>query len=359
MTLASENKMKVCFVAATLGKGGAEKQAYYLIKTLREHKHPVKLIYFEQEDWWRVPICELGVEVVHITEVSKKSRILEAYRLLKKDRFQVVHALHYHMNPYAALLGLMLGAKSVGAFRGDGERELLTVNKYIRSAAFLLGHTFICNSRNTLEKLAAIRILRGKLHYLPNIVELPETLEANRAEAPKKFLAVNSLVALKRVDRILRFISYYRHSQPDVELMVLGDGPLKNQLEAKAQALGLSACVHFQGQVDNVSDYYQQADVFMLASESEGTPNVILEAMSYGKVIVSSRTGETPHLLKEGEYGLLIDFESDEDIENACARLSENWVQLKRTGEMARQVIQEEHGYAHLYGRISNIYQTL
>ena len=64
-------KRKICFLAATLGKGGAEKQAYYLLKTLRANGHELKLIYFEPEDSWKAPIVDLGVEVIRVADASK------------------------------------------------------------------------------------------------------------------------------------------------------------------------------------------------------------------------------------------------------------------------------------------------
>ncbi|GAB5522686.1 MAG: glycosyltransferase family 4 protein [Roseivirga sp.] len=352
-------KQKICFIAATLGNGGAEKQAYYLIKTLTKNDHQLKVIYFEPEDWWLQPINELGVEVVRIIDTSKKNRITKAYRLLKKEGFDIVQALHYHMNPYAAMLGLMLGAKSVGAFRGDGERELLTVNKYVRSITFHFVKAFVCNSRSTIDKLSGIDSLKGKLNYLPNIVEVPGAVQSNKSELPTKFLAVNSLVALKRIDRILKFISTYQKHNAAVELKVLGDGPLRPELEAAAKNLGIENRVSFEGRVDNVADYYHGADVFMLASESEGTPNVILEAMSHGKVIISSRVGEAGHLLGDGKYGVLIDFDNNNDLENICVRLSTDWGALKSMGERAFHQIEEHHSFAHLYSNVRSIYQRL
>ncbi|MCE7992590.1 MAG: glycosyltransferase [Roseivirga sp.] len=329
------------------------------MKTLTENGHQLRLIYFEPEDWWKTPMQGLGVDIVRIADSSKRGRIKKVYRLIKKEKFDIIQALHYHMNPYVAVLALMLGAKSVGAFRGDGERELLTVNKHIRNLAFRLGSAFICNSRSTIKKLSAIRNLTGKLHYLPNVVEVPGAISINEHDLPTRFLAVNSLVGLKRVDRILNFIARYKKHNPLATLKILGDGPMRGELESIAEALEINEQVTLEGQVDNVADYYQEADVFLLASESEGTPNVILEAMSYGKVVVSSKVGEAAHLLREGECGLLVDFDNDQDLENICARLSTDWPELKRKGLQAYNQVQQHHGYSHLYTNINRIYREL
>lgn len=354
-----DKKLKICFIAATLGKGGAEKQAYYLLKVLSENGHHLKLIYFEPEDWWETPMLNLGVDIVRISDTSKKGRLKKAYQLIKKEKLDIIQALHYHMNPYVAILALLIRAKSVGAFRGDGERELLTVNKHVRNTAFRLGKAFICNSRTTIEKLSANKTLGRKLHYLPNIVEVAELADLSERELPTKFVAVNSLVALKRVDRILNFIACYRKYNPSVELKVLGDGPLMKELKAMTRTLDIETLVTFEGQVDDVGDFYQEADVFLLASESEGTPNAILEAMSHGKVIVSSRVGEAAHLLKEGKCGLLIDFDNEQDLEKTCKRLSADWAELKEMGFKAYRQVQEHHGYSQLYEIIISIYRGL
>lgn len=355
----SEKKLKICFLAATLGKGGAEKQAYYLLKTLTEHGYQLKLIYFEPEDAWKAKILDLGVEVVHIADTSKISRLRKAYRLIRKEKFHVLHTLHYHIGPYAMLLALATGAKPIGAFRRDGDKELLTVNKYIRGLMFRVFGTFICNSRMAMEKLSGIKHLKGKVHYLPNIVEIPDLIQTNSAEQPSRFLAINSLVERKRIDLMLQFIVRFRKLNPGATLTVLGDGPLRTDLESMAKSLGLENHVSFKGQVDNVADYYQQADVFMMSSESEGTPNVVLEAMSHGKVIISSRVGEVEYLLDQGKYGTLLDFEKESSLETVCKRLSENWEELKEMGQKANLEIQERHSYTHLYSNISSIYQKL
>ncbi len=355
----SEKELKICFLAATLGKGGAEKQAYYLLKTLTEHGHKLKLIYFEPEDSWKAKIQGLGVEVVHIADTSKLSRLKKAYQLIRKENFHVLHTLHYHIGPYAMLLAMATGAKPIGAFRRDGDKELFTVNKYIRGLMFRMFQTFICNSRMAMEKLSGIKSLEGKVHYLPNVVEIPDLIHTNTTEQPSRFLAINSLVERKRIDLMLQFMVRFRKLNPNATLTVLGDGPLRADLESMAKDLGIENHISFKGQVDNVADYYQQADVFIMASESEGTPNVILEAMSHGKVIISSRVGEVEYLLDQGKYGTLLEFENEDSLETVCKRLSENWEELKEMSQKARLEIQERHSYKHLYTNIRSIYQKL
>lgn len=355
----SEIRRKICFIAATLGKGGAEKQAYYLLKTLKENGHEVHVIYFEPEDWWKQPILDLGINVTHVSDRSKKDRIRTAYKLLKKEKPDTIQALHFHMNPYVVLLSLLLRAKSVGAFRGDGQRELQTVNNHIKNITFRFGNTFICNSRKTLEQLSSVGALKGKVHYLPNVVEVSVKPDLSLREKPLKFIAVNSLVKLKRVDRILTFFTDYKKYSPEAELTILGDGPLMDELKLMTKSLGIESDVRFLGQVDNVSDYYEAADVFLLASESEGTPNVILEAMSHAKVVISSWVGDAEYLLKNGEYGLLLDFDNKEERQKVCARLLSDWEKLKNTGLEVHSEIREQHSYNNLYSNVKTIYERI
>jgi glycosyltransferase involved in cell wall biosynthesis len=350
---------RICFIAGTLGKGGAEKQAYYLLKVLKENGHDITLIYYSNEHWWRDKISDLGISVIHVSQNSKSKRIIQAYKILKGQNFQFVQAVHYHMNPYAVVLARLIGAKSVGAFRSDGRRELLTVNKYVRMLTFKFGNGFIVNSRRTLHALSEISLLNNKIYYLPNIVDIPSELVVTENETALRFLAVNSLIKLKRLDLVLIFFSKYLKNQPNASLTILGDGVLKKELIQFSIDLGIGDKVTFKGVVNDVSAYYESADVLLLASESEGTPNVVLEGMSYGKVVVTSNVGDTQFLINHGKSGILLDFENDEQVKSTIELLYNQWPSVRVYGEKANDRILENHAYSHLYGNIRAIYKQL
>lgn len=109
----------------------------------------------------------------------------------------------------------------------------------------------------------------------------------------------------KRLDRLVEAIA--RVPNRDVQLVILGAGPLRKALAANIAALGLGRRVFLRGGIphSDLPDWYRAADLFCLASEHEGCPVVVHEALACGLPVVSTPVGAVPDLLTPGETGLL------------------------------------------------------
>ncbi len=111
------------------------------------------------------------------------------------------------------------------------------------------------------------------------------------------------LIALKRVGCLLEAAQRLVVRHPDLYLLVLGDGPLRPELERQAQSLG-GRC-RFLGWCKSL-DWFPLFDVLALPSESEGLPFAVLEAMALGIPVVASAVGGTPEAVSDGETGFLV-----------------------------------------------------
>jgi glycosyltransferase involved in cell wall biosynthesis len=109
-----------------------------------------------------------------------------------------------------------------------------------------------------------------------------------RALLDKKYIvACGRLKPVKGYAGLIRAFEKVAQSDPDIHLIVLGDGPLKQELQGLAEALGLKDRVLFPGFVSNIAPWLARAKVFVLSSQSEGFPNVLLEAMALKTAVVS------------------------------------------------------------------------
>jgi glycosyltransferase involved in cell wall biosynthesis len=110
----------------------------------------------------------------------------------------------------------------------------------------------------------------------------------------------------KRVDILLRaFAKVRQHSAAN--LVILGDGPLRSDLQAQAEALGISDHTYFLGVRSNPWQYIAKASVFALASDFEGLGNVIIEAMACGTPVVATRAWPgTEYLITHESTGVLV-----------------------------------------------------
>jgi L-malate glycosyltransferase len=121
---------------------------------------------------------------------------------------------------------------------------------------------------------------------------------------PPLLVHVSNFRPLKRVDDAVRVLAAVRRTAPAV-LALVGDGPERPRAEALARELGVAAAVRFLGVQLDVRAVLQQADVFLLPSETEGFGLAALEALACGVPVVASRVGGLPEVVADGETGLL------------------------------------------------------
>ncbi len=135
-------------------------------------------------------------------------------------------------------------------------------------------------------------------------------------------LAVGRLSAEKGHADLMEAMALLRASHPaGVRLIVVGDGPERGALERRCAALGLSDSVIFAGQQASVAPYYGIADLFVLPSHSEGSPNVLLEAMAAGLPIVSTGVGGAAELVSNENSALVVACRDPRAISLAIGRL--------------------------------------
>src|SRR5262249_38610968 len=104
-------------------------------------------------------------------------------------------------------------------------------------------------------------------------------------------LSIGNLTENKGFHLIIQAVARLRHRRPDILFVIVGDGEYRSALEAKVRELGLANAVRFVGSRphESLSEWYSAANVFCLASRSEGWPNVVLEAMACGLPVIATR----------------------------------------------------------------------
>jgi glycosyltransferase involved in cell wall biosynthesis len=146
----------------------------------------------------------------------------------------------------------------------------------------------------------------GRVHVIVNAVvpgRAPMRTDRPSARNPQ-VITVGRLVPHKCIDQIIETLP----TLPNVELLVIGDGPERASLEARARALGCDSRVIFAGSLPpaEVDARLRKADAFVLNSRYEGLPHVVLEAFAAGLPVVATAVGGTPELVRDGESGLLV-----------------------------------------------------
>lgn len=148
---------------------------------------------------------------------------------------------------------------------------------------------------------------------------------------------VGRLAPVKRVDLLLDAIARIRAFVPGVSATVVGDGPLRQWLQERADELGLHRNVVFAGQQRNVEEWLRRARVFVLTSETEGLALSMIEAMLCGLPVVVSRVGDLPDLVEDGANGYLVGEQTAEAFATPLLALLGNDERRRAFGRAARR----------------------
>jgi glycosyltransferase involved in cell wall biosynthesis len=170
----------------------------------------------------------------------------------------------------------------------------------------------ICVSQALRERLVELGVSADRLAVIPNGVDdtrfAPRERTACRTAlglppGGKVVLFVGNLVPVKGVEQLLAAMRGV-----DAGLVVVGDGPLRAELEALARSLGVDGRVRFAGARphDEVPQWLGACDLLCLPSWHEGCPNVVLEALACGRPVVGTRTGGVGEHVRDGENGFLV-----------------------------------------------------
>jgi len=165
------------------------------------------------------------------------------------------------------------------------------------------------------QELERVGVNRSKIHILHNSVQLPAAVEEPECEVLRNklglfpgqpvVLSIGRFSFEKSQRDLIQAFQYVQRQRPEACLVLVGEGPEQARLQQQTASLGLSRSVIFAGQVSNVQPYYSISDVFALPSLSEGSPNVLLEAMAAAVPIVSTKVGGVGELVDHEINGLL------------------------------------------------------
>jgi len=222
------------------------------------------------------------------------------------------------------------GSPTVLTVRGS-DVHLMTSPALSGLHEWIYRHTdaIVAVSRDLKGQLVSRGVPADKVEVIPNGVDSRfcpgDQAEARRRldlpEAGALLGFVGLLVPVKGLDVLLDAMA--RLDGPAAHCVLVGDGPERQALEARARALGLGARLHFAGQrpAGEIPDWLNAFDALVLPSRSEGRPNVVLEAMSSGLPVVATRVGGTPELVRPGDTGWLVEPEDPAALAAALGEL--------------------------------------
>lgn len=336
-------RCRLLYVVGQLRLGGLERQLYYLLANLDHARyHPGVVVwnlnhndkYYKDIETLKIPLYGFPLEW---SSLSK----LKALRVLTRQlKPEVIHAYDFHTNfavAYAAWATEMLAIGSRRSEYNPQKRRRGGVKRLL-NAKWPAYH--IINSTPSADVVNRPLSLFTSRHVFTvrNALDLNLFKSASEVSNKRDFVAaIGSLTTVKRWDRLLRVVRDLKSVLgEDIRFQIAGDGPLRPALATLADDLGVSRIVEFRGAVHDIPAFLGGAKLLVHTSESEGCPNVVMEAMACGLPVVAMQTGEIPYLVEDGKTGFVV-HQQDEKmfVERVSLLLGNDELRL-RMGAAAR-----------------------
>lgn len=315
-----------------LGGGGAERVALALMQGFVERGYTVDLVLAERRGAL-LPLVPAGVEIVDLGAPKLRGAVMPLVRYLRARRPHALHAMMWPL-PLLAVAARTIARVDTRIVASEHTtfslKPLRLRHRSVRRLTRLVYgrlDALIAVSAGVADDLAAfVGIPRNRITVIHNPLLLPAKLPDPVIAAErwpvdtKRILAVGTLKIEKNYPLLLRALARARERIP-ASLLILGDGPLRGELEAEAERLGLRDAVVFAGFETDPWPFYAAADLFVLSSDAEGLPTVLIEAMHAGLPVVSTDCPNGPReILDGGRYGPLVPCGDDAALADAMLR---------------------------------------
>lgn len=355
----------VFLMTDSFNTGGSERQFAALAKALDPALFRLQLGCIQKQGAFQdglgdVPEFPLKGSLYNLQSMQTRFRLA---RYLRRNRTAIAHAFDFYTNltliPAARLARVPV---VIGSQRQLG--DLLSQSKFrAQLAMFRWCDTVVCNSRAAADRLIQEGLAERKIAVIGN--GLPASCFAEATPAlPRRpgLLRVGMIARMNTPSKNHRLLldaaARLRGKFPDLEFVLVGDGPLRAELESEAEKLGIRDQVLFLGDRRDIPEVLASLDLSVLPSASESLSNAIIESMAAGVPVVASRVGGNPELVTEAR-GMLVAPDQPQALADAIERILRDAPLRTDLGRNAKQFAQANFTIDHMRSQHEALYASL
>lgn len=321
---------------------------------------------------------EMGIrtEMVRLSPLINPVALLRLVRTLGGLRPDLIQSHGARSNFYAAVAGRLVGTRvvlltvhnSLYDYPVSGNRRniYLTFNRI----SCRLADKILCVADSLAGDLTERSgVDREKITIIHNGVDLERFSPARISGVPiRQELSLEGTPVIAIIGRMteqkghtffLRALGLLRNSFPGIRGFIVGDGPLREELERQACLLGVRESCAFLGVRQDIPEILAAVNVVTVPSLSEGFPYVVLEAMAMARPVVASRVSGLPEVIEDGVNGMLVPPRDPAALATAIKFLLTNPSEARRMGQQARALVQERFSLERMVKATQDLYAAL
>jgi glycosyltransferase involved in cell wall biosynthesis len=366
----SDETIPVLLMARELGWGGGiERDVSKFARNLRQHGFAPHVACFagggarwqEIEDA-NIPLVTLPTDSLRSWATLRQAKMLRGY--LGEHRIQLVHAFDAPTDMFAVPVARLAGLPSIASnlwlrdMLPRSEQVLLAVVDRLATALFANCHAV------ARQLVSQWHVPAERIHVCHNGVETGEFHAHDRQHDALRDagIVVGTLAVLRPEKNIQLLVEAFARVLPRIpgaRLLIVGDGTMREDLEARAAALGIRHACVFEGATTTPARWLRAMDVFVLPSRFEAFSNALLEAMACGCCPIGANVGGTPELIEHGVRGLLFESEDLHGLTHALERVVMDSDQRARFSSAAASFVAQHLTIEHQTARLAEIYRTV
>lgn len=355
--------------------GGTETQSVRLITNLDREKYDLHIAVRQDKGPLRERLEGLGIPISEYPVKSLRGRsfLSSARRLARYLREKDIHVIHCHDYP-TNILGLISAMLASTPVRIGSRREMGTrpfSEKAFQRIVWAGAQRIIVNSEAVKRLIVGEEFVdEEKVSVIYNCVETDKIVTAPPLLGKKRkelgFGAREPLIGMvanfytsKDHPVLLRAVSRLVGDYPDLRVVLVGDGPERNNIVSCAEELGILDNIVFLGQRNDVYEIVGIFDVAVLSSHTEGFSNAVLEYMAAARPVVATTAGGNIDVIDDGECGFLVPVKDHELMAERIGSVLDDPGLASRLGKNARKKALENFTLDSMVGRTEEIYDTL
>jgi len=356
-------KKNIAFIIGHLTHGGAEKQLYLLSKWIDKNQfNPIVICLSNASHPWGPRIQKLGLNIIYIPRLSSFdiTRVIKLAWYLYNYKIDLIVSYLHIANVYSWLARKIYFRQSVYIAQvRSKESGMSLLLKSLNILAFNSAKIIITNT--SLLRPFVIDFFnqpKEKIITINNGIEI----DGNKKKKINEIIRICTVgkdTDAKNIDLFIKIALNLVTDFQNIHFNLCGRGLGKNSRVYDMVPKKYKSFFTFHDEIDQIDVFYKNNDIYLSTSLSEGSPNAIMEAMSYGLPIVATDVGGVSELVKHKVTGFLVLPTNIEKLLNACQILVKNSDMRLKMSSRAKKLIKNNYSSEEMAKKFENIFNKV